>query len=124
MRTLLPVSTLTFFVERRAGYLIIKNWIMLPIILMPGVHRAFAQLKTGQKQIPILRDGDGGLRIQPKLPCILDATLSEHSLIRPDVKLREQALEINEFSIELGGMFSPLGTWHMHLNESEESLDI
>ena len=90
---------------------------------MPGVHRAFAQLKTGQNKLPILRDQDHWVADSTQIALYLDQVYPEHSLIRPDVKLREQALEIDELSIELGQHVRRWGLAHT-LNESEESLEI
>lgn len=122
MRTLYQFP-LSHFCEKARWLLDHKELDYVAHNLMPGVHRAFAQLKTGQNKLPILRDQDHWVADSTQIAFYLDATYPEHSLIRPDVKLREDALEINELSIELGQHVRRWGLAHV-LNESEESLDI
>ncbi|WP_180165774.1 glutathione S-transferase family protein [Acinetobacter sp. YH12049] len=122
MRTLYQFP-LSHFCEKARWLLDHKELDYVAHNLMPGVHRAFAQLKTGQNKLPILRDQDHWVADSTQIAFYLDATYPEHSLIRPDVKLREDALEINELSIELGQHVRRWGLAHA-LNESEESLDI
>ncbi len=122
MRTLYQFP-LSHFCEKARWLLDHKELDYVAHNLMPGVHRAFAQLKTGQNKLPILRDQDHWVADSTQIAFYLDATYPEHSLIRPDVKLREEALEINELSIELGQHVRRWGLAHV-LNESEESLDI
>lgn len=91
--------------------------------LIPGVHRAFAQLKTGQNRLPILRDETHWIADSSKIALYLDEYYPEHSLLRLDARQRAQAIEINEISLELGQHVRRWGLAHS-LNESEESLDI
>ncbi|MGE8682976.1 MAG: glutathione S-transferase family protein [Acinetobacter sp.] len=122
MRTLYQFP-LSHFCEKARWLLDHKELDYIAHNLMPGVHRAFAQLKTGQNKLPILRDQDHWVADSTQIALYLDQVYPEHSLIRPDVKLREQALEIDELSIELGQHVRRWGLAHT-LNESEESLEI
>lgn len=91
--------------------------------LIPGVHRAFAQLKTGQNRLPILRDQDRWIADSTEIALYLDEVYPEHSLLRADLQQRELALEINYQATELGMHVRRWGLAHT-LTESEESLDI
>lgn len=122
MRTLYQFP-LSHFCEKARWLLDHKELDYIAHNLMPGVHRAFAQLKTGQNKLPILRDQDHWVADSTQIALYLDQVYPEHSLIRPDAKLREQALEIDELSIELGQHVRRWGLAHT-LNESEESLEI
>lgn len=70
--------------------------------LMPGVHRAFTQLKTGQNLLPILKDDQRWVADSTRIALYLDETYPEHALLRRDTQLRKQAIEIDEISQELG----------------------
>ena len=70
--------------------------------LIPGFHRAFAQLKTGQNLLPILKDGNNWVAESTKIALYLDDTYPEHSLLRRDEQQRIQALQIDALSDELG----------------------
>lgn len=91
--------------------------------LIPGVHRAFAQLKTGQNKLPILRDAEHWIADSTQIALYLDEQYPEHSLLRSDPHLREQALVINMLSIELGQHVRRWGLAHT-LVEGNDSLDI
>ena len=91
--------------------------------LIPGVHRAFAQLKTGQNRLPILRDQDRWIADSTEIALYLDEVYPEHSLLRADLQQRELALEINQQATELGMHVRRWGLAHT-LSQSEESLDI
>ncbi|OTG82043.1 glutathione S-transferase [Acinetobacter sp. ANC 5054] len=122
MRTLYQFP-LSHFCEKARWLLDHKELDYIAHNLMPGVHRAFAQLKTGQNKLPILRDQEHWVADSTQIALYLDEVYPEHSLIRPDPKLREEALEINEWTVELGQHVRRWGLAHT-LNESEESLDI
>jgi len=62
--------------------------------LIPGVHRAFAQLKTGQNKLPILRDNEHWVADSTQIALYLDQTYPEHALLRADPHLREAALKV------------------------------
>lgn len=91
--------------------------------LIPGVHRAFAQLKTGQNRLPILRDQDFWIADSTEIALYLDEVYPEHSLLRADPQQRQLALEINGLATELGRHVRRWGLAHT-LTENEESLDI
>ncbi len=91
--------------------------------LVPGVHRAFAQLKTGQNKLPILRDDDDWIADSTQIALYLDEKYPEHALLRSDPQLRQQALEINLQSVELGRHVRRWCLSHV-LIKNEESLDI
>ena len=55
MRTLYQFP-LSHFCEKARWLLDYKELDFVAHNLIPGVHRAFAQLKTGQNRLPILRD--------------------------------------------------------------------
>ncbi|MGQ9372636.1 glutathione S-transferase family protein [Acinetobacter tandoii] len=91
--------------------------------LIPGVHRAFAQLKTGQNKLPILRDNEHWVADSTQIALYLDQTYPEHALLRADPHLREAALEINALASELGLHVRRWGL-AQSLSESDETLDI
>ncbi|MCP5774693.1 glutathione S-transferase N-terminal domain-containing protein, partial [Klebsiella pneumoniae] len=70
--------------------------------LIPGVHRAFARLKTGQNRLPILRDQDRWIADSTQIALYLDDTYPEHRLLHAEGYFRNKALEINEITLELG----------------------
>lgn len=91
--------------------------------LVPGLHRAFAQLKTGQNKLPILKDGERYIADSTEIALYLDQTYPEHALLRADPKLREQGLAMNQLANELG---SHVRRWTLahSLSESDEPLEI
>ena len=56
MRTLYQFP-LSHYCEKARWLLDHKELDFVAQNLIPGVHRAFAQLKTGQNKLPILKDG-------------------------------------------------------------------
>ena len=70
--------------------------------LIPGFHRAFAQLKTGQNKLPILKDDARWIAQSTPIALYLDDTYPEHSLLRKDPAQRRAALEIDQLADELG----------------------
>ncbi|HEO1799977.1 glutathione S-transferase family protein [Acinetobacter baumannii] len=70
--------------------------------LIPGFHRAFAQLKTGQNLLPILKDDHRWIAASTKIALYLDDTYPEHALLRRDEQLRQQTLKIDSLADELG----------------------
>ena len=70
--------------------------------LIPGLHRAFAQLKTGQNLLPILRDQERWIADSTEIALYLDDIYPEHSLLRADPQQRDLALAINHQATELG----------------------
>ncbi len=122
MRTLYQFP-LSHFCEKARWLLDYKELEYTAHNLMPGVHRAFAQLKTGQNKLPILRDGEQWIADSTQIALYLDDQYPEHALLRADADLRQQALEINELSVELGRHVRRWALSHV-LKENEESLDI
>ncbi|MFD1439014.1 glutathione S-transferase family protein [Acinetobacter terrae] len=122
MRTLYQFP-LSHFCEKARWLLDHKELDYVAHNLIPGVHRAFAQLKTGQNRLPILRDQDRWIADSTEIALYLDEVYPEHSLLRADLQQRELALEINHQATELGMHVRRWGLAHT-LSESEESLDI
>ncbi|TCM60263.1 glutathione S-transferase [Acinetobacter calcoaceticus] len=91
--------------------------------LIPGVHRAFAQLKTGQNILPILKDQEQWIADSTLIALYLDDNYPEHALLRSNQTLRDQALEINLLSNELGKHVRRWGLAHS-LSVSDEPLEI
>ena len=122
MRTLYQFP-LSHFCEKARWLLDHKQLDYVAQNLIPGVHRAFAQLKTGQNKLPILKDGEQYIADSTQIALYLDDIYPEHRLLRSDPALREQALEINHIANELGLHVRRWGLAHA-LAESDESLDI
>ena len=122
MRTLYQFP-LSHFCEKARWLLDHKELEYIAHNLMPGVHRAFAQLKTGQNKLPILRDQEQWIADSTQIALYLDEHYPEHALLRSDPELRQQALEIDRLSVELGRHVRRWGLSHV-LAESDESLDI
>jgi len=91
--------------------------------LIPGVHRAFAKLKTGQNKLPILRDQDQWIAYSTQIALYLDEVYPEHTLLRPDPTQRNEALEIDQLASTLGYHVRRWGLAHT-LSESEQPLDL
>ncbi|MFC6166046.1 glutathione S-transferase family protein [Acinetobacter terrestris] len=122
MRTLYQFP-LSHFCEKARWLLDHKELEYVAHNLIPGVHRAFAQLKTGQNRLPILRDQDRWIADSTEIALYLDEVYPEHSLLRADLQQRELALGINQQATELGMHVRRWGLAHT-LSQSEESLDI
>lgn len=91
--------------------------------LIPGVHRAFAQLKTGQGTLPILKDQGQWIADSTLIALYLDEHYPEHPLLKLNPHLRDQALEINLLATTLGEHVRRWGLAHS-LSISDESLEI
>ena len=122
MRTLYQFP-LSHFCEKARWLLDHKELDYVAHNLMPGVHRAFAQLKTGQNKLPILRDMEHWIADSTQIALYLDDQYPEHTLLRADPELRQQALEINLLSVELGRHVRRWALSHV-LAGSDEPLDI
>lgn len=122
MRTLYQFP-LSHFCEKARWLLDHKELDYVAHNLMPGVHRAFAQLKTGQNKLPILRDMEHWIADSTQIALYLDDQYPEHTLLRADPELRQQALEINLLSVELGRHVRRWALSHV-LVGSDEPLDI
>lgn len=122
MRTLYQFP-LSHFCEKARWLLDYKELDFVAHNLIPGVHRAFSQLKTGQNTLPILKDHEDWIADSTQIALYLDDKYPEHGLLRYDPKLREQALEINEIGNELGIYVRRWVLAHI-MSESDESLEI
>jgi len=91
--------------------------------LIPGVHRAFAQLKTGQGTLPILKDHGQWIGDSTLIALYLDEQYPEHPLLKLNQHLRDQALEINLLATTLGEHVRRWGLAHS-LSVGDESLEI
>lgn len=91
--------------------------------LIPGVHRAFAQLKTGQGTLPILKDRGQWIADSTLIALYLDENYPEHPLLQSNQHLRDQILEINLLATTLGEHVRRWGLAHS-LSMSDESLEI
>ena len=122
MRTLYQFP-LSHFCEKARWLLDHKELDFVAHNLIPGVHRAFTQLKTGQNKLPILKDEEKWVAGSTEIALYLDDHYPEHALLRSDPKLRAQALEINQISNKLGMYVRRWGLAHA-LSESDEPLEI
>lgn len=122
MRTLYQFP-LSHFCEKARWLLDHKEIDFVAHNLMPGVHRAFTQLKTGQNTLPVLKDDNHWVADSTQIALYLDEKYPEHSLLRNDHKLREQALKINDIANELGVHVRRWGLAYI-LSETDEPLEI
>ena len=122
MRTLYQFP-LSHFCEKARWMLDHKELEYVAHNLIPGVHRAFAKLKTGQYKLPILHDQEKWLADSTNIALYLDEIYPEHTLLRVDLQQRSDALEINKIANELG---RHVRRWVMAhaLKENNESLDL
>ncbi|MEG0341228.1 glutathione S-transferase family protein [Acinetobacter sp. TY1] len=101
MRTLYQFP-LSHFCEKARWLLDHKELDFIAQNMMPGVHRAFAQLKTGQNNLPILKDGERWIANSTQIALYLDDTYPEHRLLSTDTNLRDKILEIDLICNDLG----------------------
>lgn len=122
MRTLYQFP-LSHFCEKARWLLDHKELDYVAQNLIPGVHRAFAQLKTGQNRLPILKDQEKWVADSTQIALYLDQIYPEHRLLRADQHQREEALVINQWANDLGFHVRRWGLAHA-LAENDDSLDI
>lgn len=122
MRTLYQFP-LSHFCEKARWLLDHKELDFVAHNLIPGVHRAFAQLKTGQNTLPILKDQEHFIADSTQIALYLDRQYPEHPLLRSEPLLKQQALDINEMANHLG---QAVRRWSMAhaLLENDDTLDI
>ena len=113
---------LSHFCEKARWLLDHKELDYIAQNLMPGVHRAFAQLKTGQNKLPILKDKTMWIAGSTHIALYLDDLYPEHRLLNRQLQLREKALEIDTLAAELGQHVRRWGLNHVLV--SDESMDI
>ncbi|MFV5525524.1 MULTISPECIES: glutathione S-transferase family protein [Acinetobacter] len=114
---------LSHFCEKARWMLDYKELEYVAQNLMPGAHRAFARLKTGQNRLPILRDQERWIADSTKIALYLDEQYPEHRLLPAEASLRQQALDIDEITQELG---RHVRRWMLAqaLSHDHESMDI
>lgn len=122
MRTLYQFP-LSHYCEKARWILDYKQLDYVAHNLIPGVHRAFAQLKTGQGTLPILKDQGRWIADSTMIALYLDETYPEHPLLKFNQHLRDQALEINLLANTLGEHVRRWGLAHSFSN-GDESLEI
>ncbi|WP_286728446.1 glutathione S-transferase family protein [Acinetobacter sp. UBA1297] len=122
MRTLYQFP-LSHFCEKARWLLDHKELDYVAHNLIPGFHRAFTQLKTGQNSLPVLKDDSYWIADSTEIALYLDETYPEHSLLRRDPELREQALQINNVASELGEHVRRWGLAQA-LSQGDEPLEI
>lgn len=122
MRTLYQFP-LSHFCEKARWMLDYKELEYVAQNLMPGAHRAFARLKTGQNRLPILRDREQWIADSTQIALYLDEHYPEHRLLPAEGNLRQQALDIDEMTQELG---RHVRRWMLAqaLSYDHESMDI
>ena len=122
MRTLYQFP-LSHYCEKARWLLDHKELDFIAQNITPGVHRAFAQLKTGQNKLPILKDGEKFIAGTTQIALYLDDVYPEHRLIRGDSSQREKIIELDDLANEMGIHVRRWGLAHA-LVESDESLEI
>lgn len=122
MRTLYQFP-LSHFCEKARWLLDHKELDFVAHNLIPGVHRAFTQLKTGQNTLPILKDQERWIADSTQIALYLDDVYPEHTLLRSDPLLRQKAIEINTLANDLGKYVRRWGLAYA-LAESDEPLEI
>ena len=122
MRTLYQFP-LSHFCEKARWLLDHKELDYVAHNLIPGVHRAFTQLKTGQNKLPILKDGEHWIAGSTQIALHLDERYPEHRLLRSDPELRVQAIEIDALANEMGRHVRRWVLAHA-LQGSDESVEI
>lgn len=70
--------------------------------LTPGLHQAFARLKTGQNDLPILKDQAHWVATPTAIAIYLDQHYPEYLLLGSSHSSREKILEIDSLCNELG----------------------
>ncbi|WP_343596276.1 glutathione S-transferase [Acinetobacter sp.] len=70
--------------------------------LTPGLHQAFARLKTGQNHLPILKDETHWVATSTAIAVHLDQHYPEHLLLGSTLSTREKILEVDLLCNELG----------------------
>lgn len=114
---------LSHFCEKARWMLDYKELDYVAQNLIPGVHRAFARLKTGQNRLPILKDQNTFIADSTQIALYLDEHYPEHPLLPIDPNARKKVIEINEMTLELG---RHIRRWILSqaLNEDQESMEI
>ena len=114
---------LSHFCEKARWMLDYKELDYVAQNLTPGVHRAFARLKTGRNRLPILKDQMTFIADSTQIALYLDAHYPEHRLLPVDPHLRQSVLDINEMTLEMG---RHIRRWILSqaFQDEQESMDI
>lgn len=114
---------LSHFCEKARWMLDYKELDYVAQNLTPGVHRAFARLKTGQNRLPILKDQTTFIADSTQIALYLDAHYPEHRLLPVDPHLRQSVLDLNEMTLEMG---RHIRRWILSqaFQDDQESMDI
>ncbi len=114
---------LSHFCEKARWMLDYKELDYVAQNLTPGVHRAFARLKTGQNRLPILKDQMTFIADSTQIALYLDAHYPEHRLLPVDPHLRQSVLDLNEMTLEMG---RHIRRWILSqaFHDDQESMDI
>ncbi|WP_111891644.1 glutathione S-transferase family protein [Acinetobacter sp. MB5] len=122
MRTLYQFP-LSHFCEKARWLLDYKELDFVAHNLVPGFHRAFARLKTGQNNLPILKDGTHWIADSTEIARYLDETYPEHNLLPNRFALREEVLQINHHA-NLLGVHVRHWVWSQMIVRNNTTIDI
>ena len=67
--------------------------------LIPGFHRAFTYLKSGQYLLPMLKDDKQWIADSTQIALYLDTTYPEHALLRRDQLANELGIHVRRWSL-------------------------
>ena len=122
MRTLYQFP-LSHFCEKARWLLDHKELDFVAHNLVPGFHRAFARLKTGQNHLPILKDGTHWIADSTQIAHYLDDRYPEHGLLPNRFGQREAVLQINHQANILGTHVRQW-VWSQMIIRNNHSLDV
>ncbi|TXJ10623.1 MAG: glutathione S-transferase family protein [Acinetobacter sp.] len=91
--------------------------------LLPGFHRTFTYLKSGQYLLPMLNDDKNWVADSRQIALYLDDMYPEQALLRRDETLRQDALAIDDLAGELG-FHVRRWTLALMLQKNDRPLDI
>ncbi|MEB3753859.1 glutathione S-transferase [Acinetobacter sp. MD2(2019)] len=95
---------LSHFCEKARWLLDYKELDYMAQNLTPGWHQAFARLKTGQNNLPILKDGSNWIADATQIAKYLDQNYPEHVLLGVNTAEQEKILALDHISQQLGGL--------------------
>lgn len=101
MRTLYQFP-LSHYCEKARWLLDHKELDYIAQNMIPGVHRLFVQIKTGQHRLPMLNDKKNWIADSTDIADYLEKNYPEHALLRSDEGLNQHILQIDALSQELG----------------------
>ncbi|MCH4248671.1 MAG: glutathione S-transferase family protein [Acinetobacter populi] len=115
---------LSLFCEKARWLLDHKELDYIAQNLAPGLHRIMIHYRTGQYQLPVLKDGNNWIADSSQIALYLDSKYPELTLIRKEPDLRESILSIDSLTQELG---IHVRRWLFHYilqNNNKAALDI